>query len=98
MTRILGFAVLLLLYARVRAKFLIFFLVGNIFQMGAQVLDAIYPSSPNRPFPVGVLIEGMLMLRNTLAILGAGLCVRWFTMTRRPQQSVGGDGRPAPQL
>ena len=88
------FPVLTLLFLRIRARFLLVFLVGNAVLLISSIPNELYPQGPARPPSVGVLIEGMRTLQYGIHLVGTAMCIHWFVKTRKPQQTSGGDSSP----
>ena len=74
----LGVLSLALIYIRVRAGFLLIFIVANVIEVIPRFLDAVSPPSPGRAYEIGVLVEGLWFLSVISMMLAAVLCVKWF--------------------
>jgi uncharacterized BrkB/YihY/UPF0761 family membrane protein len=74
----LGVIALVLIFIRVRARFLLLFIAANIVELFSRVLDPMFPPSPVRPYTIGVMVDGMWMLSSVCTIVATLLCVKWF--------------------
>lgn len=88
---LLSFPVIILLYRRLRAGFLICFLAGNTILLLSSVPNEIYPQGDGRPVPIGTIIETMRVLWLALLVVGCVMSIPWFMKTRDTQPSSGGD-------
>ena len=87
----LSFPVIIALYRRLRAGFLICFLAGNTILLISSVPNEIYPQGNGRPVPIGTIIEAMRVLWLTLLVVGSVMSIPWFIKTRNTQLTPGGD-------
>jgi len=75
------FPVLAMLFIRLRARFLLFFLVGNAVLLLSSIPNQMYPQGPARPPSVGTVIEIMRTLCYCIHIVATFMCWRWFMKT-----------------
>jgi hypothetical protein len=92
----IGCAFLALLYSRLKAKFLVVWLVGNAVDVIPRILDATYPQSPDRPAIIGATIEVLWSISHVFGLVGTYMLVKWFWKTRTPNQASHATSEPAP--
>lgn len=70
----LGIATLVLMYLRIQATFLLVFVAACLVYIVPRVLDPMFSASPDRPYEIGVLIDGLWMLGYITDITAAIMC------------------------
>lgn len=83
----IGVSFLALLYSRLKAGFLIVWLVANGVSLIPVILNATYPQTPDRPIPIGTLIEVLWVIHHIIGITGTFMFFMWFWKTRSPNKA-----------